>query len=126
MASLFGGLPTPSFVLGYGGEILRGFYHHRGRPMENLGAKSQVSAYGSSIRQGRPSDESLCAAFFEDFRVRANYDVLNAFTYNPNDIFYGEHRMGMCRSAMLNELDIALYSRVGFKHPDKKRFSEFH
>lgn len=116
MAALFGSLPATASVRGYGGEIMRGFYYLRQAPMEDLRAESLMSAYGSSIRGTRVSDEykDSCTAIFQDFRKRANYDGLEAFGYDPNDIFYWEHRMGVWGSAVLNEMDPAVYSLVGF------------
>lgn len=116
IAAIFGSLPSAAFVRGYGGEIMRGFYNLRARPIQDFREESLVHAYGSSLRRTRPSDEykALCASIFDDFRKRANYAGLEEFGYDPNDIFYWEHRMGMWGSAKLNEMDPALYSLVGF------------
>lgn len=116
IAALFGSLPCAAFVRGYGGEIMRGFYNLRAKPIQDFRAESLVHAYGSSLRRTRPSDEykASCASTFDEFRLRANYAGLEAFGYDPNDIFYWEHRMGMWASAKLNEMDPALYSLVGF------------
>ena len=37
-----------------------------------------------------------------------------AFGYEPSDLFYWEHRMGMWGACMLNEMDPAMPSLVGF------------
>lgn len=95
---------------------MRGFYNLRARPMQDLQPETLVSAYGSSIRGVKPGNEYKvsCAEFFAAFRDRGNYEGIESFEYDPNDIFYWEHRMGMWGSAMLNEMDPAVYSIVGF------------
>lgn len=116
MAAQYGNDATAVFVRGYGGEIMRGFYNLRQAAMQNLEKESLVAAYGSSLKIESPSKayETECGAIFEEFRERANYKDLMRFGYDPNDIFYWEHRMGMWGSAMLNEMDPAVYSLVGF------------
>jgi hypothetical protein len=120
MAAQFGDLSAAVFVRGYGGEIMRGFYNLRAKPMQDLQAESLMSAYGSSMRGVAPSKayKASCTAIFAEFRDRANYGGLESFGYDPSDIFYWEHRMGMWGSAMLNEMDPAVYSLVGFNSRD--------
>ena len=116
MAARYGDQAAAVFVRGYGGEIMRGFYNLRAKPMQDLLPETLVGAYGSSIRGAKPGPDykSACADFFDAFRERGNYEGLEAFEYDPNDIFYWEHRMGMWGAAMLNEMDPAVYSLVGF------------
>ena len=63
---------------------------------------------------GEGAYRTYCLEAFEAFIDRADYAHEILTTYDPNDIFYWEHRMGMWGSAMLNEMDAALLSLVGF------------
>ena len=103
------------FVRGYGGEILRGFYNISKVPMRDFSASSMSIAYSSSIRKVEPGVEYIkyVEQAFEIFRSRANYEDMEKFCFEPADIFYWEHRMGVWGSAMLNEHDSAVYSLVG-------------
>ncbi len=99
-------------VRGYGGEILRGFYNVWAKPMLDLSARTMMAAYGSSATASA-EDKAFLVAAFEGLRQRANYEGLEAFGYDPADIYYWEHRMGCWGSAMLNEGDVAVYTLVG-------------
>lgn len=119
MHRLFGGLPRAVFIRGYGGEILRGFYNVSGEPMAALTVPEMCRRYGygaglSAGAQAGRSPRSIVLACFDDYHAAAGFDGIDALGYDPNDLFYWEHRMGMWGSAMLNEMDAALYSIAGF------------
>ena len=99
------------FIRGYGGEIIRGFYNaFMPHPMKDLSAAEMFRIYGG----GKDDYRRRCMEAFEGMRTRGDYDAPILETYDPNDIFYWEHRMGMWGSAMLNEMDAAVLSLVGF------------
>jgi len=103
------------FVRGYGGEIIRGFYNLSKIPMQDFTASAMTKAYGSSIKNVNPNAEYIkfVEDAFEQYRYRANYEGIEKFCFEPSDIFYWEHRMGVWGSAMLNEIDPAIYNLVG-------------
>lgn len=100
------------FVRGYGGEIMRGFYNLFPRPIPSFDPVYFARAYGMGNKAAFYTRQSLAAA--EGFFQRANYDGLESFGFDPNDVFYWEHRMGMWGAAMLNEMDPAMYSFTGY------------
>lgn len=51
---------------------------------------------------------------FADFMRRAHYDALADKGYDPNDIFYWEHRLGMWSAGLNNEFDVAGRSLIAF------------
>jgi hypothetical protein len=102
--------PSAVFVRGHGGEIVRGFYNLESDPMENASPVEMARVY----RAARPSEyASLSRAAFEDFHQRADYEGIDRYGFDINDIFYWEHRMGMWAGAMVNELDAAVLSFPG-------------
>lgn len=99
------------FIRGYGGEIIRGFYQTVMKtPMSALTPDEMLRLYG----RGDGEYGRLCLKAFEGMMSRGDYADPMLATYDPNDIFYWEHRMGMWGSAMLNEMDAAVLSLVGF------------
>jgi len=102
-----------TFVRGYGGEIIRGFYNLRNRKMTGSNVGEMVEAYGSSMREKNPSAEYLrvVTEAFEEYSDICDYSDLRGF--NPNDVFYWEHRMGVWGACMHNEMDAAVYNMTG-------------
>ena len=100
------------FIRGYGGEIMRGFYNTFPHPIPSYDARHFARAYGTSGETAFYTIASQAAA--EGFWQRANYDGVDVHGYDPNDLFYWEQRMGCWGSAMLNEMDPAMYSMVGY------------
>lgn len=142
MTPLFGAAGA-AFVRGYGAEILRGFYNlpagssaararrgwraRLGRALGRGGTRpvalaeptpaEMLKAYDSSMRVERAGAEHTARglAAFEGFAERASFDGrLTRFGFDPSDLFYWEHRMGMWASANHNEMDPALLSVAGF------------
>jgi hypothetical protein len=104
------------FVRGYGGEIIQGFYGVGGKPgIEALAAADLVRAYGLSMK--KPFSDKfvgLVSEAVEQFMARANYEGLDGFGYDINDLYYWESRMGMWGGSMHNVMDAAMLSFPGF------------
>jgi hypothetical protein len=136
MYELFGSNQQLIFVRGYGGEIIRGFYNlHAGR-MKDLSPPEMARLYGTGSRSDGMISEygrTVLNCFIE-YSERAGHKSVEGLGYDPSDIFYWEHRMGMWGSAMLNEMDPAVYSMVGlnsrtlfcaaFGLPESDRFTK--
>lgn len=105
-----------AFVLGWGAEALRGYYNLKEGEMADYSAEQMARAYWIKVEdpEGGATAWKLVLKAFEDFRKRANYEDLEGLGYDPNDIFYLEHRMGTWCGISLNELDVATVSLVGF------------
>jgi hypothetical protein len=116
MHKLFGDNARSIFVRGYGGEIARGFYNTPPMastfrpPMADDSPAEMTRVYDAkrSTYYG-----SLVFTAFKGFARRANYQDIDRFGFDVNDIFYWEHRMGMWGAAMLNEMDAAMFSFAG-------------
>ena len=104
-----------TFIRGYGGEIIRGFYNTFSKPMKDFTPKEMMRTFGSSNRATAVDAyyDKFGEKMFGFYGARGNYAGLTEFGYDCSDIFYWEHRMGMWGSAMLNEMDCAIYSLVG-------------
>lgn len=117
MHAQFADAPHAIFVRGYGGEILRGFYNPIAPPKSAFGAAEMARLYGDVASSAGATAASYRAAVtrcFADFHEAGGFDKVGDLGYDPHDVFYWEHRMGMWGSAMLNEMDPAIYSLVGF------------
>jgi hypothetical protein len=112
MLHTYGHEPPRAFMRCWGGEVMRGFYNTFGKSMRSLAPQEMARAWGAG-----PDDESGYApaarAAFEEFFARGNYGDLDGFGYDPNDIFYWEHRMGMWGATANNELDPAMTTLIG-------------
>jgi hypothetical protein len=135
MHSAYGAQRRLAFIRGYGGEIIRGFYNLRSSRMMNLGVPEMARMYFVGQRhEVREEFKQITLRQFEDFHKWGRYDLVEGFGYDPADLFYWEHRMGMWGSTMLNELDAGVYSLVGlnsrklyrlaFGLPDEQRLSK--
>lgn len=102
------------FIRGFGGEIIRGFYSRHNSAMSGDLVTDFTKLYKTD-RVKEPSKEFI--SFVEEatkgFIERANYND-NLFNIDIRDLFYWEQRMGAWAANMLNEMDPALYSIVGF------------
>jgi hypothetical protein len=116
MHALFGGEPDLTFVRGYGGEIIRGFYNRFGVAMRDFSAREMSRVYGTGSKPkelNKFAPSVVIRKCFDEFYESAGYEALESSSYDPNDIFYWEQRMGAWGTAMLNEMDPAVYSLVG-------------
>ncbi|MFD2044486.1 hypothetical protein ACFSTA_08995 [Ornithinibacillus salinisoli] len=106
--------PNEIFVRGFGGEIIRGFYSRHKASMSGDLIKDFMNLYKTK-RIKEPGEEftNFVAESTKGFIERANYSN-EMFNIDVSDLFYWEQRMGMWGSNMLNEMDPAIYSVVGF------------
>ena len=100
------------FLRGWGGEVLRGYYHFKPGRIKGHTPEEMTRAYMVSPM----SEESMAFAqrCFEQFHVRTESSRLVGLGYDPNDIFYWEHRLGTWAAAGNNELDPAMPSLIVF------------
>lgn len=107
-----------TFVRGWGAEVLRGFYQLKKEPMTDFSAEEMARAYWMKVEDMGGDDDAKARALaleaFSAFRRRANFEDIEGLGYDPNDIFYLEHRMGTWGGLSLNELDPVMASVIGF------------
>lgn len=100
-----------AFIIGYGGEIVRGFYRLKSRdPAHRFMPQDMLDLYNVRAR-GVPPDRAYSGTAmraFREFYVAARYDRASLKGFDPNDIFYWEHRMGMWAASTLDSIDVAL------------------
>jgi hypothetical protein len=115
---LYGSSPRAIWVTGVGGEAIRGFYNLKENPMKDLSTEEMARVYvegGMSDEYAIDRDlEGAVISAFDGFRERAGYDKFDNDTFDVNDIFYWEHRLGMSFGSGLNEIDVALPGLFGF------------
>lgn len=96
------------FIRGFGGEVMRGFYQSQDKRITKVNVQQLSNAYdvnaGSRITRG----------FFEDMMSRVSFTTDSLKGYDPNDIFYWEHRMGTWGSVSMSEADLAMPSMVAY------------
>ncbi len=96
------------FIRGFGGEVMRGFYQSQNKRIGKVNVQQLANAYdvnaGSHITRG----------FFEDMMERVSFTTESLRGYDPNDIFYWEHRMGTWGSVSMSEADLAMPSMVAY------------
>jgi hypothetical protein len=109
MHGQYGRSPKTLFIRGLGGEIVRGFYN-RVHPITEWTPRRMAGAYGV---KGNPEFGLSVEAAFENFFRRANYQGVERFGFDIDDLFYWEHRMGMWGAATLNEMDPVMFSVMG-------------
>lgn len=117
MQRQFADTPQAVFLRGYGGEILRGFYNPVVNPVAAFGVLDMARLYGNPASSAGPSVTSyrtVVEQCFSEFQRAGEFDRIGDRGCDPHDVFYWEHRMGMWGSAMLNEMDPAVHSFVGF------------
>lgn len=106
----------PVFIMGYGGEILRGFYHltrrDEGLPMT---AQTMLDLYGVGSRKAPATAEisGFVMRAFREFQEQVGYDKEAPMGYDTSDLFYWEHRMGMWAALTLETIDPAMHCLVG-------------
>lgn len=101
----FGTGEQRSYLRGFGGEILRGFYQATSKKITAPTARQFARAYG--VAEGSAYSLGLFRQMLEfvDYRATFNVDI--------NDLFYWEHRMAAWASTVLMETDpIALTAPV--------------
>ncbi len=111
MRALYGGRRDAIFIRGYGAEIIRGFFNLWPTRATALTPAEMARLYDSP--KPRPLPPGL-VQMFEGYFRRANYEGVASFGFDPNDIFYWEHRMGMWGAGVINEFDVVSPSLSGF------------
>lgn len=122
MYQTFEGQRDLVFVRGYGAEIIRGFYNTSRRPMEETSIAELTRLYNSGLNIKALSERylKLVSEAVSQFMSHANYEGLDKFGYDINDLYYWESRMGMWGASMHNEMDPAMLSMTGFN--DRRLF----
>ncbi|NUU33226.1 hypothetical protein [Arthrobacter sp. C9C5] len=103
-AKIKGGL----FIRGFGGEVMRGFYQSQEKRITKVNVQQLSNAY--DVNAG----SHITRSFFEDMMERVSLTTESIMGYDPNDIFYWEHRMGTWGSVSMSEADLAMPSIVGY------------
>lgn len=97
------------FVNGHGGEIIHGFYNVQPDAMTS----ASPAEFARLWRRRHPKRDLFAVRAFEGFWERANWDDVIDSGYDPNDLFYWEHRMGMWGASRVIQLDPAVECWVG-------------
>jgi hypothetical protein len=106
-------------VRGWGSEVARGAYNHRLRPMDSLRPAEMTRIYFAAPRAAHAAPPSAAHRkrtedYFAEFARRCGHAELAGLGYDPNDIFYLEHRMGMWSAPANSEVDTAMPCLVAY------------
>ncbi len=107
--------------MGYGGEIVRGFYMLDGRPRdEPFLAHTMGGLYGHTSRKhvADPDYTRFVIDAFRRYWGKAMYAPDFLHGRDPFDMFYWEHRMGMWGAATQDTIDVALPCLTGINSRD--------
>ena len=96
------------FIRGFGGEVMRGFYQSQEGRISTVNVQQLANAY--DVNAG----SYITRRFFEDMMQRVSFTTESLKGYDPNDIFYWEHRMGTWGSVSMSEADLAMPSIVAY------------
>lgn len=113
------------FLIGYGGEIVRGFYNLTKNPISDCTAPSLAEAYikksrAKGIYEDGYDPVPVVTAAFEEFIEDTKIHRAVEHGYDINDIFYWEHRMGNWAAIMLDEIGSGPYCMAGIN--DRKLY----
>lgn len=97
-----------NYSRGFGGELLRGFYHGTKHSITQATSDQLALAYG--LLSGSQVVKNCFSHFIESLEYDLLYDV------DINDIFYAEHRMSSWGAVALNETDITSHTMVGYNN----------
>ncbi|WP_152529558.1 hypothetical protein [Aliihoeflea sp. 2WW] len=103
-----------TFIRGYGGEIIRGFYNLTSHnKLYSATPSEMLKAYGSSMKPVEVGERYMSIGLdaFSELCEMSDYSDLKG--YGLSDVFYWEHRMGIWGAAMHNEMDAAVKSITG-------------
>jgi hypothetical protein len=96
------------FIRGSGGEILRGFYQGGSTRIDRIGPAQLAHCYDVS------AGSQMVRGAFARFIETTGFTEERLMGWDPNDLFYWEHRMGTWGSLALSEADLAARSLPGF------------
>ena len=117
MARLAFGEADPIYVTGIGGEVIRGFFNVKPTPLRSNSAEEMARAYvGRTWRDLERAAKADLIEAFDGFRLRANVEAADGFGFDPNDLFYWEHRVACWSAPGRNSMDCALPSLLGFNN----------
>jgi hypothetical protein len=104
------------FVRGWGAEVMKGYYQHGFVQLSDLTLDDMCAAYSQGLRGAGPAARyrETVEAAFAGYLERGAFGGLTGLGYDPNDIFYIEHRMAMWCGSVMNEVDAAMPTFVGF------------
>lgn len=108
LAKVGDAVPNGLFVRGFGGEVMRGFYQAMSNKISDVTVREVARTYDVN------SGSNITRRLFGDMLDRTAFTNANLFGYDPNDIFYWEHRMGTWGSVSQAEADLAMSSVVGY------------
>ena len=111
------GTKNATFVRGFGGEVMRGFYQLNSKRI------SRVNKFQFSDMYDVNAGSNLTRDAFQDMIERTGLNQETLLGYDPNDLFYWEHRMGTWGSVSMTEADIAMPSMVAYN--SRNLFSMF-
>ena len=106
----------PCFVMGYGGEIIRGFYQVKRRDESRpFNAETMLQMFGVKGQNGEVDRHvsGFIARTFREFYRDGNFAPKYHRGYHPADLFYWEHRMGMWAALTMETIDPAMHCLVG-------------
>lgn len=102
------GSQNATFVRGFGGEVMRGFYQLNSKRI------SRINEFQFSDTYDINAGSSVTRNAFGDMIERTNLNDETRCGYDANDLFYWEHRMGTWGSVAMTEADLALPSLVAY------------
>lgn len=108
LANLRSDIPNGIFVRGFGGEVMRGFYQSMSKSIVDVTVRQLSNAYDVN------SGSNITRRLFSDMMERTDFSSERLLGYDPNDMFYWEHRMGTWGSVSLTEADLAMPAMVGY------------
>lgn len=108
LAKLRQAVPNGLLIHGFGGEVMRGFYQPTSKKISGVSLEDISRAYEGDL------GTNITRQLFGDMMERTEFAADRLCGYDPNDIFYWEHRMGTWGSVALSEADLAMPSITGY------------
>lgn len=96
------------FIRGFGGEVMRGFYQGFSKKIRKISVYQLADTY--DVNAG----SNVTRAFFSQMMEKVSFNAESLHGYDPNDMFYWEHRMGTWGSVSMAEADLAVPSIVAY------------
>lgn len=111
MRAAYADRPDTVFLRGHGAEVMRGFFNLWPTRMEAATPAELARLFWAPKKDRAPPEVE---EMFAEFMRRAHYDALADKGFDPNDIYYWEHRLGMWSAGYNNEFDVACRSLIAF------------
>lgn len=103
----------PVTVIGWGGEIIRGFYMKNQRDNNSFPSiRTLMGLYGLGRSDAPPDSDfsRFCSQAFREFRARTLFTEIALKGWSPFDMFYWEHRMGIWGASSFDAMDVGGYT----------------